>query len=304
MKTYLLLFLLLTFALFGCFNPVRKNALKEQIHFGNDIPTEMSLLWRIDSRNLEHSSYLFGTMHLIQEKYWYFPNELKERIENSDKLVLEIAGLPSPSESLELITLDEGSFFDFFNQEQTDSIYIFLEEQLGLNKELVNLSFSNLKPFALVQLVTAQQFGSETQSYELSMGEIAKQKEIELIGLETAEEQIALFDNLSKNEQTEMVMDVIRTFDGYTEQLDELQALYRRQRIDSLYYLVQNEAENLGPTEAQLIDNRNQNWIPKIEKIIKKNKAFIAVGAAHLYGKEGIIELLKKENYVLTPIQL
>lgn len=304
MMTRYLLLLLSSLLLMGCFNPIKRKALKDQINFGNDVPTDMSLLWRIDGGNLKHPSYLFGTMHLIQEEFWYFPDELTQRIEHSDKLVLEIAGIPTPAESIALITLTEGSFFDFFLPEQLDSIYTFLNEHLGLNKELVDLSFSNLKPFALVQLVTAQKFGSKTKSYEISISQIANDKEIENIGLETAAEQIEIFDSLSNETQAEMVMQVIREFEESGKELDVMQELYRRQRIDSLYLMIQSQAGEFGPTEAQLLDNRNKNWIPKIEKIIKKNKTFIAVGAGHLYGENGIIELLKKENYVLTAIQL
>jgi len=301
------LFLPLLFPIFfltSCFNPVKNKILKEQIDFGNDTPTDMSLLWRIDSKNLKNPSYLFGTMHLIQEKYWFFPESLKQRIEKAEKLVLEINGIPNLQESLALITLEEGSFFDFFNEEQLDSVYTFLKEQLGLEKRLVDLSFSKMKPLAVIQMATVKQFGQDAKSYEVNMNNIAKENQIETIGLETAQEQMELFDNLSKSEQAEMVMQVIRTFDTYENELNDMQRLYKNQRIDSLYYMVKDEGKNLGPTEVQLLENRNKNWIPKIKKIIKKNNAFIAVGAAHLYGKEGVIELLKKENYTLTPIHL
>lgn len=307
MKTTAILPLLfLTTLLFGCFNPTARveKSNQEFLAKDNDEKKEMSLLWRIDGKRVKEPAYLFGTMHMIQKEYWLFPESLEKRISEADKIVMEIAGLPSPSEAMELVMLKEGTFFDFFNEAQLDSVYTFLEEKAGLKKEMVDLSFSKMKPFAVVQLATAQQFSGETESYELTIQNIAKKNGIELLGLETAREQMAIFDKLTKEEQTEMVMQTIKTFDEYDDEIDEMQTLYVRQRIDSLYLLIKNEAHKLGPTEAQLLDNRNQHWIPQIKDIVKKYKAFIAVGAAHLGGPEGVIALLRKEGYTLTPIKL
>jgi uncharacterized protein YbaP (TraB family) len=52
-----------------------------------------------------------------------------------------------------------------------------------------------------------------------------------------------------------------------------------------------------------LLDNRNQNWIPKIEKVAKEKPTLFAVGAAHLPGENGVIALLRKKGYTVEAVK-
>ena len=83
---------------------------------------ESSLLWKITGPDMESESYLFGTMHLIEKEYFLFPKKLQKLVSKTDQLVMEIAGLPNQMDAMKYVMLDEGSFFDFFNEAQTDTI--------------------------------------------------------------------------------------------------------------------------------------------------------------------------------------
>ena len=80
--------------------------------------------------------------------------------------------------------------------------------------------------------------------------------------------------------------------------------MYKRQNVDSLQIMIVEESESIAGKDSELLDDRNKNWIPKIEKLIAKKRTFIAVGAGHLGGPKGVIQLLRKEGYTLTPIEL
>jgi hypothetical protein len=54
--------------------------------------------------------------------------------------------------------------------------------------------------------------------------------------------------------------------------------------------------------EDIFLTNRNKNWIPKIEEMIRSKKTFIAIGAGHLPGEEGVIDLLRKKGFIVKPI--
>ena len=114
---------------------------------------------------------------------------------------------------------------------------------------------------------------------------------------------MSLFDNLKKSEQAEMVMQEIRDSKKSDAQLKQIQQLYKRQNIDSLYMLIQEGEDMLTLKQSDFLEKRNHTWIPKIIEMLHENKCFIAVGAGHLGGKDGIIRLLQKEGYTLTPVE-
>jgi uncharacterized protein YbaP (TraB family) len=89
-------------------------------------------------------------------------------------------------------------------------------------------------------------------------------------------------------------------------ELTEFQKLfgeYRKENLNALLdMMAKSEADTPGFIEL-FLNIRNRNWIPVIESMIREKSAFVAVGAAHLPGEEGVINLLKKQGYVLTPIR-
>ena len=202
------------------------------------------------------------------------------------------------------VMLKEGSFFDYFTQEETDSIFMWAKDKFGMGEETFRKSFSKMKPFAVTQLGVQLHFIGKTESYEMSFEKIAKEHNVTIKGLETIAEQMALFDNLTKEQQASMVMENIRTGDEAIELIKRMQITYTTQEIDELYQLIQSEGGVISEEQGKFLDDRNENWIPQIKSFVKENNAFIAVGAGHLGGPNGVIRLLEKEGYTLTPVVL
>ena len=243
-------------------------------------------------------------MHIIEKEYFIFPKFLEKLVSKSDEVIMELPSIPSPKEALPLITLKQGSFFDFFTKEQTDSILNWANSNLKMNEQLFRSVFFKMKPFVLVQTAVQLQFQGKTESYEKSFYTLSNEKKIETIGLETVEQQMSFFDDLTKEEQAEMVMESIRSSEKSIESINKMQKIYYRQNVDSLYLVIHEEGGVLSKKQTQLLDDRNKNWIPKIKNNISTKNCFIAVGAGHLGGTNGLIRLLQKEGYTLTPIQL
>ena len=263
-----------------------------------------SLLWEISGKKVKSPSYIFGTMHLIPKDQFLFPESLQEKVRNADLLVMEIGGLSEQMKGMQLMMLDEGNLFDFFSEDQADSIYDYSEENLGYSEEQLNTMFGKMKPFVLIQLMTKNAFGESPASYEMSLEKIAKEKEIPVEGLETIEEQMALFDSIPMEDQVEMVMSSLRNADSSAVETQKLIDAYLEQDIDALHRYMQQSESNMETFEDDFLNKRNENWVPQIKKFVKKNKIFIAVGAGHLGGEKGVIELLRKEGYTLTPVEL
>lgn len=263
-----------------------------------------SLLWKIEGNGIKQPSYLFGTMHLIEKQYFYFPESLEKLVKKSDLLVMEIAGIPDQTEAMKYLVLKEGTFYDFFTPQQMDTILAWTKSNMMMDEKAFKTTFSKFKPFVLVQTATQMQFMGKTESYEMTFQNIANKNKIRLEGLETIADQMKIFDDLTKEQQAEMVMEGIRDQAKSNEMSSQLQQIYRRQQIDSLYNLIHSEGGILAAEQNTFLDNRNKNWIPKIKNYVSQGKTFIAVGAGHLSGENGVIRLLENEGFTVTPVKL
>ena len=112
-----------------------------------------------------------------------------------------------------------------------------------------------------------------------------------------------MFDDLPEEVQTEMVMEQVRGVDNIGEFI-LLTELYKSQNVDSMYYFIHNSDSYFSDYEEEFLSKRNRSWIQKIKEIVSKQSAFIAVGAGHLGGPNGLIRLLQQEGYRVKPIQL
>lgn len=266
--------------------------------------SESSLLWKIEGPGVKKGSYLFGTMHLIEKDHFYFPSKLNKLVEKSEAMVMELPGLPNQMEAMQYVILKEGSFFDYFNKEQTDSILTWAQQKIGMSEQAFRSTMDKMKPFVVVQMAVQIQFMGKTESYEMTLSKIALENELEILGLETIAEQMGFFDRLSKEKQSQMVMEGIRDTDKTIQLSKEIQEVYVRQNVDSLYLMINEEGGVISEEQTAFLDDRNAKWIPQIKEIIAKKKAFIAVGAGHLGGPNGVIRLLQKEGYTITPVEL
>lgn len=264
---------------------------------------ESSLLWKIEGPNIPKGSYLFGTMHMIEKEYFIFPDKLEKIVKKSEQLVMELAGLPSQKEAMKYVLLPEGTFFDYFTKEQTDSILIWAKKEFKMDEAAFRATMSKMKPFVVVQMATQLQLMGKTESYEMTLEEIAKTNKLAISGLETIEQQMSFFDDLSKEQQAEMVMEGIRDSEKAIQSMKEMEVLYQGQNVDSLYLMIQGEGGVISTESADFLDKRNAAWVPKIEELIKEKRCFIAVGAGHLGGPNGVIRLLEQKGYTLTPVE-
>jgi hypothetical protein len=262
-----------------------------------------ALLWEVKSKDGKSTSYLYGTMHLMDAKLFSFPKKLEKTLLKSDVLCMEIASI-NPNLSPDALFMKDKTLTDIFNQNQLDSIYRWAEKALMMNKEQFNTNFKNAKPFMLMQFIMQTSLPSNTKSYEREFEALATEKKLQLKGLETVDQQLRLFDGFSYKEQAEMVMGSLRDEEKSKKSFDDMQQIYLSQNLDELYAFMKNESDSPISNSRAFLENRNQNWIPKMNEMMKNQTVFFAVGAAHLAGPEGVIELLIKEGFTLTPVKL
>lgn len=277
----------------ACFNRAQVTPLAPA-----DKPT---LLWRID-KGENTKGYLFGTMHIIAEKYYYFPDNLEQLILDADKVVLEIGEKPNVFEVVRLMRSTDGNILDEMTQAQRDSVYNFIDKEMGKNPEKIAPRLGGMKPMMLQQFLASAAFPKKFESYEEDIYQLQNKAKAPFVGLETMEEQIALLDNASTKENIESIMATVRDIEAARAEIEKLSKLHREGDVEALYELINNHPEMDGLKMDDLLLKRNANWIPKLTQIMESESAFIAVGAGHLGGEQGVINLLRAEGYTLTPM--
>lgn len=266
-------------------------------------PTGQSLLWRIDGNGLEQPSYLFGTMHLIPEDRFEMGGHLQQVITSARQIVFEIDLKQEATLELMMGTFlpNDTTLEMLLGVESLDSLQSFILDSLGYSK-LEWMSFQRMRPIYLSQVMLLRLMDESPMSFELEFKKLADSLEIPILGLETIQEQMDILNSIPLHRQAEMVMLTIREWDSSTDEFTQLVDFYVAQQLDSLYHLMHEQFEDMMEFSPDLLDKRNQRWIPAIEKMIADKRTFMAVGAGHLPGENGVIQLLQNKGYTLTPI--
>ena len=138
---------------------------------------------------------------------------------------------------------------------------------------------------------------------EQELLKIAGKDKKEIKGFETIAFQASVFDSIPYSQQAKSLLNTIDSMDKYKVYFDTMMHVYQSQQIDSIESLFSKPEFGLQDGLEILLDRRNADWVQQLKKILPEKNIFIAVGAAHLVGKKGLIELLRKEGYTLRPIE-
>ena len=268
------------------------------------VENEHSLLWEITGKDLKKKSYLFGTIHLIDSNSFFMGEGLLCRFNAADTLVMELSmDLEETMAAMEKAVLDnDQTLEDVMSPEEYSIFKNYVIDSLGINEAMFNASMNNLKPFFAWQQASMAEQMKSGKSYELKFLEMANKAEKPILGLETAMEQMSFFDSISIEEQVKMTIQGIREFRQDEKELQELIDAYTRQEMETLYALMHDSSPEFMEYEDIFLTNRNKNWISKIEDMVSQSSVFIAVGAGHLGGPNGVVKLLKEAGYTLTPV--
>ncbi len=257
---------------------------------------ENSLLWSVSGNGLKQTSYLYGTVHLICEDDFEIKEKVNTAFDQCDQLFLEI-DMDDSKEMGAMIASATGEqpLTEILSIEQQQKLNEKLQADLGLTIEAVNnYSLTTISSLFMMNGMDCKM----VKSYEQEFIAMAQAKGIEIEGLEKVAFQLECLNNsMSNNKIFETIFD--EDLDGF---LDSLISLYNAEDLTAMEtmflggeYMSENERE-------WLLETRNDNWVKRMPKIMKKNPTFFAVGTAHLLGEDGLIELLRAQGYTVTPI--
>lgn len=262
-----------------------------------------SLLWQITGKDLDRPSYLFGTIHLICPSDYLWTNAMKTSLEATDKLCLEMdmddANLMMTA-SAGLIDKSGKKLSSYFTTTEYAQLKKFMKDSLEMDIQYLEM----MKPIALQTLMSTRgaTLCDKPISYEEQMMESVKASKKEIIGLETAEEQLRVLESLPTDSVVKEVMEMVNSNKTSREEYAKMVNAYKKQDISALHKMI-TESPELGDATAPLLDDRNKIWIRKMPEMMKRSSVFFAVGAGHLPGPNGVIALLQAQGFTVKPVQ-
>ncbi len=259
-----------------------------------------SLLWKISGNNLNNPSYLFGTIHMIPKADYFFTSEMKTAFENCETLALEVnVNDMSFAEKIELAKqaiLSEGETLEkIMGSEKYKEFKTYLIDTLKIKPAKIE-KYNKVKPFFVTGIILKDYLGG-IKAYEDELSSKAKKNKMNVVGLETIQDQLDVVKSFSKTEQIDMLTEELDVRD-YNKMVE----VYKTQNIDSLYTMSNEQMEEDSEMMDKLANDRNAKWIAGIEKLTSEKSTFIAVGALHLPGEKGVISLLKQKGYTVEPV--
>lgn len=262
--------------------------------------SQSALLWKLEGKDLKKASYIFGTIHMIPATDYFEPAGLEEAFNQSELLVGEMDLSDIAGMSIEVLADMQMKGDTTMDMLLTPEEYKRLDEKLSAVNGIGLDFMKSFKPIFLSTMLMAPDDGVETKSYEMELLNKAKARGIKMSGLETLQEQMGFLDVMPYSFQAkELVKMMDMTTDG--SDFKKLVEVYKSQNLDALSRIIKEQSEG-SVMEYVLLESRNKNWIQKIINYAKSQASFIAVGAGHLGGEKGIINLLKAEGYKLTPV--
>ncbi len=262
-----------------------------------------SLLWKIEGEQLEKPSYLFGTIHLLCSEDLNMSEKIKNALNESDQLILEL-DLDDPNVLGEvqrkMMFTDGTTASDYLDEEEYEMVSNFFSDSLRIPFERLK----SVKPFFLASMTYSHFLGCQPTGFEMALMNLVKPQGKEVLGLETAEEQMGIITNLPMETRKTMLVETISEYEKSKKMIDDMIAHYVNENILELHKLSEEYmSDDYAELNNKLLVERNQNWIKDIENHATEKPTFFAVGAAHLGGDKGVIKLLKDKGYKVTPVK-
>ena len=261
---------------------------------------ESGLLWRIE-RPGSTPSYLFGTMHSDDPGVVDLPAPVRKAFDQADAVTLEVTLDPESLLALtQALMMSDGATLDTLLGPGLYARAVEAMAGYGIPDSMV----ARMKPWAVaVTLMTPPTQTGVVLDHMLYRKALADGKPVD--GLETVAEQVGLFDSLTIAEQIDLLRDTLEHLDDIEQMLADLHQAWLQRDLARLVAINAAALRDSDPQLATLFNqriilDRNRRMAERLDSRLHKGGHFIAVGALHLPGEQGLLELLEQRGYRLT----
>jgi uncharacterized protein YbaP (TraB family) len=152
--------------------------------------------------------------------------------------------------------------------------------------------------------ILARTFISESgnkDSVDMLLFNFALEHRLDTHGIESVEEQKQILQSIPLELQAKSFVKMMKNIKGHRKALFSLVGDYEKQNIQKLY---KKGKKQLGPLRRKMLYERNIIMAERIDKIIRNENAFFAIGSGHLGGNKGVLNLLKRTGISIKPIRI
>ena len=278
------------------------NTLKAEVtaQFISESGYDKGILWKISSAGGK-ISYLFGTIHVEDPKVTRLNRKLVRAIQRSKTMSLEL--LPDPQlqqkAMLAMLYTDGRTLKGVIGP----SLYkrsIEAMNKRGMPEQMVSL----MKPWAVSTMLSLPK--QKTGEFlDKKLYKLARVRGLKTYALESFEEQMTVFNSLTKKEQINMLKHTLKELKNIPAQFEQLKKAWLNSDLALLESLSLQQLDSPDTStqfKENILDNRNLTMLERMRPRLEEGHAFIAVGALHLAGKKGLLNLLAKQGYTVKAV--
>lgn len=281
-------------------------------------PNGDTLLFRIDRAGLA-PSWLFGTMHLTDDRVVAMPKQAQAVFEAADTVAIESTEILDPAKVQ--AALFSKPDLTMFTDGKSLSDYLDADQRAALAKGLaargVQLALvDRMKPWLISSMVALPKCEMERKQagatfLDMKIAEDAEREGKNLVGLETLVEQFEAMASLPMEFHVQSLVESVELGDRIDDVTETMIQLYAAGKIGTVWPMlraVTQEYETAGSEEGYaafeeaMVNARNRTMLKRAEPLLEKGNAFIAVGALHLPGEKGLASLIAGAGFTVTPM--
>ena len=282
--------------------------------------------WRLD-RPGTAPSYLYGTMHVADERATDLAAGVRERIAGADTVALEIKEIIDPAllQAKMSSLVSQSLYLDgtTLAERLTPEALAQVKETLGERGGVPWVAAQRMRPWLLMAAMsvpaceTARK-AAERPIVDQLIARLAAKNERPLVGLETVEEQVSIMAGLPEPLMIRALTDVARLGERMDDVFETTVALYESGQTAKIWALMRDPVlagegsddaaaaaerrAGYAAFQSEVIDRRNRSMVDALEPLMARGNAFAAVGALHLPGENGMLRMLERQGWTVTPL--
>lgn len=280
------------------------------------LSAQAQLLWKVSGNGLTQPSYIMGTHHLsplsIKDSIVGMKQALEDTKQVYGELLMSEVQTPAMMQMMQklMVTDSDTTFKSLFSPEEYEMINKYSKENLMFDVAMMpklRPAFLSNNLIVMLYLKHVGGFNPQEQldTYFQTQATASGKK---VGGLETPEFQFKmLYNGSSLKRQAEQLLCMLNNVDKNIDQLKRITAYYNAQDLDAMTKLMNerdgNQCDPLPGEMEALLDDRNKDWATKLPAIMKTNPTLVVVGAGHLLGTAGLLNLLQEQGYTVKPVK-
>lgn len=272
------------------------------------VPYGQGILWKIEQPGAA-PNYLLGTMHVNDPRVRNLPAPVRAAFNRAERAVFEIVITPDVRRQVsEMRFLPEGRSLDEILGPQLFDELAARAEAAGMSRDTLR----RLKPWAAAMALQPRQANfsrafRDDLPLDQWMQSNARSRSVPLLELETVQEQLSAYDDMAEADQIAMLRDGLAEARQSDVSVETMTLRYVARDIGAIFHEFQENIDATSGTYARVfatrfIDDRNRTMVKRMQDLLRQGGTFVAVGALHLPGDQGILRLLQRQGFSIIRV--